>query len=751
MNTCKLIHRRCRYCALVFVLVTAITPDGLLSPRCVKAAVDVERISRSANTSSSLICLVTLNDIEYQSNIMERVTRERDEFYACNPVRQEDGQVSSLIYAFQENNNLPSHILEEFQKRSLVETEINTEKEDFFVLIPNGRLTIDSVTIPNANKIEILEPPEHWSGQRNSQGRLLSTFKTQKSMGNATVLTLRVVAVDSEPMHSSEELYNLSFNDTVSLKRQFQHCSFGKLNLEPTEYGVLHVDVNLTAEGNTQGALLNAAYTRAAELVDRDVRELADILIVVLPPGTGNWAAFATVSGKQSIFNDRWAGYLGTNMHELGHNLGLFHSMEKGKEYGGTTGYMGRNPQKNDFPLKCFNSQNHWFLGWYADRAKEVVDPTIPVTLTVRPFVDYNRTAKGEYVLVKINDLYLQYNRAKSFNRETSDMKNALTIVRSITKATDLVAGLDLSNPVYNETIYHEKQNRTLTIRVCEVVTTDVEDFMVIKVGYGEVSCFEKNPTIRQEPPSVAPIIKLKSSEPMDQPTGTAKSRAPAILISSTAHPSISPLDDKPPTVAIRHSFKTTISSKYSFPSSIREIPSLTVAKPHSDPTTIPTEEPTPLLVPTTAALPKSETNLTNNINMKLQRPFLSSFGTHQTFSSTFVNDLIDPTIPIDSSTEGPSVMQSMVSNTDQKFGSTNNVFFLAGLWSCTVVFLVIASIIFFHLYKQLRLFGSYSRAPRTTISKEGRSSNNSFHRYYDCPSASSQSSGELPAWTNVV
>lgn len=44
---------------------------------------------------------------------------------------------------------------------------------------------------------------------------------------------------------------------------------------------------------------------------------------------------------KQSVYNNRWAGYLGGQMHEVGHNLGLRHAYENGDEYSGRIGYMG--------------------------------------------------------------------------------------------------------------------------------------------------------------------------------------------------------------------------------------------------------------------------------------------------------------------------------------------------------------------------------------------------------------------------
>ena len=46
-------------------------------------------------------------------------------------------------------------------------------------------------------------------------------------------------------------------------------------------------------------------------------------------------------------------------------------------------------------------------------------------------FVDYEQanTEEGEYVLLKFNDFYLQFNRAKAFNKDTGDFKNRVVII----------------------------------------------------------------------------------------------------------------------------------------------------------------------------------------------------------------------------------------------------------------------------------------------------------------------------------
>ena len=134
---------------------------------------------------------------------------------------------------------------------------------------------------------------------------------------------------------------------------------------------------NEKAHGNSYNNLVNAANVAAIKLVDEavdNIRNLAHMTVLVIPPGTGGWAAFATMRGKQSVFNNLWAGSVGAMMHELGHNLGLYHAnLPNGNEYKDRSGYMGMADQVEGYPEKCYNAQNSWYLGWYKDRAIEAL------------------------------------------------------------------------------------------------------------------------------------------------------------------------------------------------------------------------------------------------------------------------------------------------------------------------------------------------------------------------------------------
>ena len=38
----------------------------------------------------------------------------------------------------------------------------------------------------------------------------------------------------------------------------------------------------------------------------------------------------------QSVYNNKWGGYMGAVMHELGHNFGIRHSYKNDKQYQGS-------------------------------------------------------------------------------------------------------------------------------------------------------------------------------------------------------------------------------------------------------------------------------------------------------------------------------------------------------------------------------------------------------------------------------
>lgn len=180
-------------------------------------------------------------------------------------------------------------------------------------------------------------------------------------------------------------------------------------------------------------------------------------------------------------------------------SLGLHHAFQNGLEYGDVTGYMGGAVRATNYPRRCYNAQNHWHVGWYSSRSIEI-DPysVSPAVYPVVPFVDFNKASSGEYVVVKLTglDLYMQYNRQKSFNVETGELQDRLTIVRDTGEGTDLLAGLNDDSPWWQR-MY---DSRLLTIEVCSVQmaqSSQEADVMYVSIGFGTSRCPQS-----QAPPS---------------------------------------------------------------------------------------------------------------------------------------------------------------------------------------------------------------------------------------------------------
>lgn len=242
-------------------------------------------------------------------------------------------------------------------------------------------------------------------------------------------------------------------------------------------------------------------------------------------------------------------------MHEIGHNLGLFHANENGSEYSDVTGVMGAAPDVIAYPQRCFNAQNFWHLGWYEDRSIEV-DPETPTLLKIAAFVDYNKTISSEYVGVKVRDLYIQYNRATDFNKDTGEKQNMLTVVREESRGTDLIVSLDRRLSISRIPL----DDGLLVIELCNIVsgTSNSPDSMIVSIGFGNSQCPpEPNdcpgfgllncaPTFFQ-PPTPSPITRPPTPIPTRAPSSERPSMRPVFsstqFIKRTPPPAARPTD----------------------------------------------------------------------------------------------------------------------------------------------------------------------------------------------------------------
>ena len=267
-----------------------------------------------------------------------------------------------------------------------------------------------------------------------------------KTTGVLNTLVIRVSDKNNvQPDASISRLKNDVFEDASSLKTQTEACSYGKVEIKPfkgntpnNQYignGVVDVKIDYTI-GSNAGGLDQAALKAAKEQLGDLDHSMFDLVMFCFPPGD-NFLAFAYLGGKYSFYNNKWCGFVAAQMHEVGHSLGLGHSGQLGEdEYGDGTGVMGSSATTDDHRM-CYNPQKNYQLGWYEDKAK-VINPLDGVGR--REFVmngvsDYERNNDALIVLrlkqmSMEQDYYIGFNRATGINRDTSEDRNMLTIVR---------------------------------------------------------------------------------------------------------------------------------------------------------------------------------------------------------------------------------------------------------------------------------------------------------------------------------
>lgn len=273
----------------------------------------------------------------------------------------------------------------------------------------------------------------------------------------------------------------------------------------------------------------------------------------------------------------------------------------------------------------CFNGAKSWVLGWYDDR-KIVVNPKRNGAWSGRlaTFVDYSSTAETDHVLINVDDVYLQYNRQKGFNRGTKEKADQVTVTQTagLGKESFSLAGLGHSDSyTYKD---YDGGKRNLVIQVCAVHTDQVPNYVYLTIfieDSQEAQCTEFSTSSPTKSPSMAPSARPSieaSVVPSEQPS-SAPSAPPTVSPSTmpTSPPSIkasdlptvvnSLLPSSSPTFA--PSIAPTVASS-GFPSSSPSIfqsdaPTLTgTARPSVSPSHVPSRVPTrnPSSVPSIAS-----------------------------------------------------------------------------------------------------------------------------------------------------
>lgn len=268
------------------------------------------------------------------------------------------------------------------------------------------------------------------------------------STGTLKTLVVRVIDGKNKSPPSANKLDNDIFVDSVSLKKQFEKCSYGNINIQKTDEGIIDIKVSSAGNGkeSSKDTLMGEAYTAIESKFNSwdQIRQKFDLLMYCLPGSTGDdWVAYAYVNGETSVYNNEWCSSVSAQMHEVGHNIGLDHSGIKGLgEYTDGTGAMGYAYRDDDFPSFCFNAAKQYQLGWYPAMTAQLDPLNIPggkKKFILNGIVDYdeNNTNEDKVVSLRLkfrgnkggSDFYIGYNRATGFNEETQDEANKVHVI----------------------------------------------------------------------------------------------------------------------------------------------------------------------------------------------------------------------------------------------------------------------------------------------------------------------------------
>jgi hypothetical protein len=397
--------------------------------------------------------------------------------------------------------------------------------------------------------------------------RHLESAQHSKTHGNKTVLILRVSSPDGTVELTKEQLSERTFGigENVAARTvtsQYSDCSYGKLNLVPAQgNGVVDgvLEMNLASNVvDVDPEFLEPIVAQQAEnaLGIQSLDETYDHIMFVFPWGTRRrgccqkWYGFAYIGGQRSFYNNDNAGFLSIVMHEIGHNYNLWHSSEGRLRYGDTSCIMGSSYRQIDIPQRCFNGFKNHQLGWFADKTKDLnVFEEGAWTGNIAAITNYDVARPEDYIVVKVHDIYLQFNRANKFNLFTGDYPNQITIVlgTSPDARSSLLGAVSLLNPSLDRypTIHRiedfQGSGSDLVIEACEQdylsrTSTELPDIIRVSVhlddGVQTSMCFPPTPS-----PTASPTLyptPMPSSAPSSSP-----SEAPSSLPS--AAPSSSP------------------------------------------------------------------------------------------------------------------------------------------------------------------------------------------------------------------
>lgn len=238
---------------------------------------------------------------------------------------------------------------------------------------------------------------------------------------------------------------------------------------------------------------------------------------------------------------------------------------------------MGFGYAEVNKPIMCFNAAKNWQLGWYSSKSTEVSVASSAWRGRLYGYSEY-ANAPG-HVLVKVgDDIFLQFNKITSINKDTEEGRNEIAIARSSVTRNSRSQFLGILGTTGSmHTIENYSNGSPLLIEVCTIAQSEngLDYFdLVIRLDSQVSLCGypEAPQTALPSPtpaPTPAPTIYVIAPTPSRVPTPSPTMK-PTLLATAqpSATPSASPslsmssLPSTPPSVATSAS-PSLIASSY--------------------------------------------------------------------------------------------------------------------------------------------------------------------------------------------
>jgi hypothetical protein len=262
-------------------------------------------------------------------------------------------------------------------------------------------------------------------------------------------LVVRVTAPETETTSSIEELVSNVFGDDgdqYNLKSQMEGCSYGRVQIEKATGNNISdgaAQVSITEQSEDSSEMQRLVLRKLEEMFGTtDLKTVADLILICMPPGSGDWSAYAYFNSPLSFYNDETCNYPSLQLHEVGHNFNLGHSAQKVYTYGDRSGTMGGSvfEDEGEGSLRCYNAAKTWQLGWFGDNSIDLnlVEESWEGRLIGT--ANYEDSAEQQKnVLLRIaGNYFVQFNYAAGFNSGTEEFINRVTVSIITIKGGDL-------------------------------------------------------------------------------------------------------------------------------------------------------------------------------------------------------------------------------------------------------------------------------------------------------------------------